>query len=250
MPVRLLIASKLNPFTLPGLLFNAPEEGGGGGTDDKAGADKAAADKVAADKAAAEKAAADKAAADAADGGDPAAKLVAAQKVNDDLERKLKRSEDNRAKVGELEKSNAALQAKIDGKEAEHTAAVESQRVKDEALAGANARILKAEVRAAATGKLADPADALQFLDLSAIEVSADGEVDSDEVAAAIDDLISKKPYLGVKDDQRFKGDGDGGTRKESSKSIDDQIAEATKAGNFQLVIALREQQHANAAKS
>ena len=46
------------------------------------------------------------------------------------------------------------------------------------ALAKANARILAAEVRAAAAGKLADPADALAFVDLAQFEVDDDGSVD------------------------------------------------------------------------
>ncbi len=65
-----------------------------------------------------------------------------------------------------------------------------------EASAKANARILSAEVRAAAAGKLADPADAARFLDLTAFEVGDDGTVDAGEIAEAIDDLLKSKPYL------------------------------------------------------
>jgi len=93
-----------------------------------------------------------------------------------------------------------ALQAKIAGKETEHAAQVEAQRLRDEARTEsdkrANERILKAEVRAAATGKLADPADALRYLDLSTFDVKDDGETDSAAIAKAIDDLIKNKPYL------------------------------------------------------
>jgi len=64
------------------------------------------------------------------------------------------------------------------------------------ALAKANARILAAEVRAAAAGKLADPADALAFVDLSQFEVDDDGSVDQAEIADAIADLIARKPHL------------------------------------------------------
>ena len=109
-----------------------------------------------------------------------------------------------------------AFKAKAEGKEAEHAAAQESQRIKDEALAAANQRILKAEVRAAAAGKLSDPADALRFMDLSSFEVGDDGEVDADAIGAAINDLIQNKPYLAVQDGKRFQGDADAGTRKEA----------------------------------
>lgn len=64
------------------------------------------------------------------------------------------------------------------------------------ALEKANTRILSAEVRAAATGKLSDPSDALTFIDLTQFEVDDDGEVDREEIATAITDLLTKKPYL------------------------------------------------------
>lgn len=143
----------------------------------------------------------------------------------------------------------AALKAKIAGTEAEHAAQLAAQQVKDEALSAANSRILKAEVRAAATGKLSDPADALQFLDLSKLEVGDDGEVDGKAVAAAIDDLIKNKPYLAAQG-KRFQGAGDGGTRTETDKPITDQIAEARKARNFPLAIALEEKRAADLAAS
>ena len=135
-----------------------------------------------------------------------------------------------------------AFKAKAEGKEAEHAAAQEAQRVKDEALAAANGRILSAEVRARAAGKLADPQDALRFIDLSEFEVGSDGEVDGDAIAAAITDLIKTKPYLAVQDGKRFRGDADAGARKETEQSIDQQIAEATKQGNHALAIALKRQ--------
>lgn len=68
----------------------------------------------------------------------------------------------------------------------------------------ANRRIISAEVRAAAAGKLADPADAHKFLDLDQFEVGEDGDVDQDEIADAIEDLLKDKPYLAAQ----------GGTRK------------------------------------
>ncbi len=81
------------------------------------------------------------------------------------------------------------------------------------ATAKANARIVRAEVRAAAAGKLADPKDALKFLDLDQFEVDEDGEIDTDEIADAITDLITNKPYLAAQSGKRFQGTGDGGSR-------------------------------------
>jgi hypothetical protein len=114
--------------------------------------------------------------------------------------------------------ARAALQAKLDGKEAEHTAAQERAAVEAAALSKANERILKAEVRAAAAAKLADPQDALRFLDLSEFEVGSDGEVDASQVAKAIDDLIASKPYLAAQGGQRFQGSADGGARNGSAQ--------------------------------
>ena len=122
----------------------------------------------------------------------------------------------------------AAIQAKLDGKEAEHAAAQESQRVKDEALSGANARILKSEVKAAAKGVLADPKDAYKFLDLDSFEVDSDGNVDESAIATALADLIAQKPYLAAQGGQRFKGTADGGARTDASKPS--QLAQADMA--------------------
>ena len=92
------------------------------------------------------------------------------------------------------------LKAQIAGRETEHKATVEAQRLRDEARTEAdkraNQRILAAEVRATAAGKLADPADALRYLDLSTFDVKDDGETDSAAIAKAVDDLIKNKPYL------------------------------------------------------
>ena len=112
----------------------------------------------------------------------------------------------------------ASLKATAEGREAEHKAEQDNQKVRDDALNAANERILKAEVRAAAAGKLADPADALRFLELSSIEVGEDGEIDAATVASAIDDLIASKPYLAAQGGKRFQGSGDTGTRNESTR--------------------------------
>lgn len=171
--------------------------------------DTTATDTAAADKATTDEAtvAADKAKADEALG-DAGKQAIDRMKA----ERNTAREEAKAAR-----EAAAALQAKIDGKEAEHAASTAQAERDAAALAKADERILKAEVRAVAAGKLADPADALKFLDLSALEVGADGEVDSAAVTALIDNLITQKPYLAaVQDGKRFQGGADGGARKES----------------------------------
>ena len=152
-----------------------------------------------------------------------------------------------KAETKRLSDEYAALKAQVEGREAEHAATLAAQAVKDEALSAANQRILKAEVRAQAASKLNDPKDALLYLDLSGFEVGEDGEVDGDAVAAAIDKLITDKPYLAAQG-TRFKGEADGGARKEPPADLDGQIAAATAAGQHQLAIALKQQRAALAA--
>lgn len=82
-----------------------------------------------------------------------------------------------------------------------------------EAAGKANARILKAEVRAVAAGKLNDPADAVAFLDLSEFTVSDDGDVDTSAIAKAIEKLLKQKPYLAKGETVRTTGSADGGAR-------------------------------------
>lgn len=121
-----------------------------------------------------------------------------------------------REEARQMREELEALKAQVEGREAEYKAEQEKRAAEQAALDKANERILKAEVRAAAAGKLSDPADALRFIDLSSLEVSDDGEVDADAIASAISDLITNKPYLAVQDGKRFQGDADAGTRKEA----------------------------------
>lgn len=105
------------------------------------------------------------------------------------------------------------------------------------AQAKANTKILRAEIRAAAKGVLADPADAYKFLDLTEFEVDDDGEVDRDQLDDALADLVKRKPYLAATKGpaKRFQGGADGGPRGGQPKTIDQQIAAAEQAGDWKL---------------
>jgi len=171
----------------------------------------------------------------------------AGKKALDAMKAKWKEAE--AARKG-LEADFQAFKAKAEGKEAEFTAAQEAQRIKDEALSAANERILKAEVRATATGKLADPQDALRFLNLSDFEVGSDGEVDASQIETAIDDLIESKPYLAAQG-KRFQGGADAGARNDAntvaqlteadlSRMTPDQIDEARKKGQLNDLLGIK----------
>lgn len=80
--------------------------------------------------------------------------------------------------------------------EAEQKAVAEQR----ERVAKANRRVVGAELRAAAAGKLADPTDALAFIDLDTFDVDDDGNVDAQDIADAITDLLTRKPHLAVQD--------------------------------------------------
>lgn len=171
--------------------------------------------------------------------GDPGKKALDAMKAKWQAER---------TRANAAEAAAAAALAKAEGKEQEFAAAEQRRQVEQDALSKANQRILKAEVRAQATAKLADPADALLYLDLSSFEVGDDGDVDAQAITAAIDDLIKAKPYLAAQGVRRFQGGADGGARKDASPSRDQQIADAERAGNVALSIYLKNQRAAESS--
>ncbi|WP_206492321.1 hypothetical protein [Rhodococcus sp. KRD162] len=115
-----------------------------------------------------------------------------------------------RARRRAAEAKNSTVDADDKAKEAERNI-----------LARANSRILRSEVRAAAAGKLADPADAIKFLDLDQFDVGEDGEVDEDEIADAIDDLVTRKPYLAAQSGDQKKRRTPKGDRRQGGGGRD-----------------------------
>lgn len=143
----------------------------------------------------------------------------AGKRALDAMKTRWKTERDQR-KAAEAERDQLKQSTLSD--DAARKAETERQASVAEATKKANTRILRSEVRAAATGKLADPADALVYLDLGQFEVNDDGEVDSEDVAQAIDDLIKKKPYLSAATGKRFQGTGDNGAagRTDGKKQV------------------------------
>ncbi len=82
------------------------------------------------------------------------------------------------------------------------------------ALAKVNTRLVRAEIKAAATASFQDPEDAYAFVDLDEIDVDDDGNVDTRAVEAALKDVLRRKPHLAKQtpDDDDVR-DFDGGSR-------------------------------------
>ena len=153
-----------------------------------------------------------------------------------------------RREARDLKRRIAELEAKAsDGKDGADPDAIKAE-ARREALAQANERILRSEVKAAAAGKLADPADALRLLDLSAFEVDDDGTIDEEEIADAIDALLTAKPYLSAQGGKRFQGTGDGARKGSKPPSLEQRISEAESKGDWRTVITLQNQRLAEAA--
>ena len=99
---------------------------------------------------------------------------------------------------------------------------VEEQRQREQREAAildrANDRIVRSEIKSAAAGKLQNPAIAVRLLDLSDFEVDEDGNVDEDEIAQAIDELLEREPYLAVQSGGGPKFDSARGKPKVAKK--------------------------------
>lgn len=149
--------------------------------------------------------------------GDPGKKALATMKDRLKAEREKRRT---------LEAQLAERDKPAEGTAPDQEALI--RQAETTALARVNERLVKAEVKAAAAGKLADPADAHRFLDLSQFEVDDDGNVDAEELAEAIDELLQSKPYLaaqGGSTKPRFQGTADSGARKGNARPT--QLTEA-----------------------
>ncbi|MFB6535116.1 hypothetical protein ACFCY8_30230 [Streptomyces noursei] len=94
-----------------------------------------------------------------------------------------KRAESAEAEAARLRRANAAQKG------------TDLDALRDEIRQEFTAQLVRAELRAAAAGKLRDPADALALLDVAALAGDG-GDIDTAAVAAAVDQLVKDKPYL------------------------------------------------------
>ncbi|MFI1099791.1 hypothetical protein [Streptomyces melanogenes] len=94
-----------------------------------------------------------------------------------------KRASEAEQEAARLRRSNAA------------TKGTDLDALRAEVRAEFTEALVRAELRAAAAGRLRDPADALALVDVAAL-VGEGGDIDTAAVAAAVDQLVTAKPYL------------------------------------------------------
>lgn len=126
-----------------------------------------------------------------------------------EAERESRKEAEARARAAE----KALRDATTEREKAVAEAKAEARR---EILDEANGRLLRAEIKAAATGKLANPELAVKLLDMSAFKVADDGSVDTKEIGTAIDKLLETDPYLSAK---AITGSADGGRQGDPAPS-------------------------------
>lgn len=163
----------------------------------------------------------------------------AGEKALNEWKARAKAAEADAKKAREYETELTKLR---EAQMSEQEKAVEAARNegRTEAATLANARLFRAELKAAAKGKLAnpdllaDPDVALKLLDLGEYPITATGDIDAEAISAAVDSFIEREPYLAASATQR-PGPIEQGARADTTavKSIDDQIAEAEASGDF-----------------
>lgn len=128
----------------------------------------------------------------------------------------LKAYEAEKAKRRELAQKLREQEAQKETPDPVDADAIRAQ-AEREANAKVSERIIRTEVKAAAKGRVADPNDALLFIDLSQFDVAEDGSVNETDLNDAIEELLKKKPYLAAQS-RRFQDSADGGSRNDSAK--------------------------------
>ena len=128
----------------------------------------------------------------------------------------LKAYEAEKAKRRELAQKLREQEAQKEEPDPVDADAIRAQ-AEREANAKVSERIIRTEVKAAAKGRVADPNDALLFIDLSQFDVADDGSVNETDLNDAIEELLKKKPYLAAQG-RRFQDSAYGGSRNDSAK--------------------------------
>jgi hypothetical protein len=139
---------------------------------------------------------------------------------------KARRREES-AKRRELETELAILKTKIEtpvpAGEAVDVEAIRADATR-EAIAAANDRVRRSEVRVAASDLFADPSDALKFVNLDQVHVDGEGNVDGEELKDILAAIVASKPYLGHPQRAAIPA-SDAGVRKGSAEGKPEQIS-------------------------
>lgn len=166
------------------------------------------------------------------------AEFEAQQRINRALERKSKK---DFAALQEFQKAATKPDAADDAPDPEKIRA----EIRNELQAATNTRLIAAEAKAALAGKVHKPATALRLLDLSEVEVDADGNVDTQALDDLIVKLLEDEPYLAVAQGtpQRFQGKADQGPQgvaKSEEQRLSEELAEATQKRDFARAIGIK----------
>lgn len=141
----------------------------------------------------------------------------------DDPAEKLKkalRAERDARKAAERERNTLKQQLEAKGKPADE-AALDAARQEAEhaATAKANERVAKAELRAAAAGKVSNLTALTRLVDVSKIDVDEDGNPSPEDIEDAIASFLTDFPEFAA-DKSKFPGTADQGTKgKQSTKA-------------------------------
>lgn len=151
-----------------------------------------------------------------------------------------------RAKAAEKDRNEQAAKLREfedrDKTEAERQA--DALKAAETRAAAATRLAVSASVSAAAAGRFQDPQDAVDAL-ASGSFLTEDGAVDGEAIKVALDGLLERKPHwaAGNGGPRVPAPDPSQGARPGGTPTLDGQIAEAEKAGNTKLALALKTQQ-------
>lgn len=114
------------------------------------------------------------------------------------LERQKERARQAEAGLKEANRQLAELRAERDRRELEWKEQQERtrQEISDEVLARLRPGLLSQAVQLASQGLVDDPQVVSRLLDLSQIEVSADGAIDQRQIRQAVEELVREHPSL------------------------------------------------------
>jgi hypothetical protein len=130
--------------------------------------------------------------------------LAAERKARRDAEKKARDLEAARADANKEPAEQALEQARREARE--------------EAQTAFNQRLVQAELKAALKGAVNNPALAMKVIDVSEIDVDANGEVDAQSVTDAIEAALSQYPELKPMDQKKFTGTADQGAKGKASR--------------------------------